>query len=63
MAAPRANANSVPSVLWISVLASLAIVSLVSHFLQHSYFLANLLVIHALLVLPLLPQQGPASCV
>ena len=42
---------------------SLVIVSLVSHSLQHNYFLANLLVMHALLILPLLPQQGPASCV
>lgn len=58
-AAPRAGASSVPPVLWLSVLASLATVSLVPHSLRHNYFLANLLVMHALLVLPLLPL--PAS--
>ncbi|KAH9053110.1 hypothetical protein EDB87DRAFT_1653824 [Lactarius vividus] len=48
-------ASSVPLVLWLSVLASLVTVMLVPHSLQHDYFLSNLLVMHALLVLPLLP--------
>ncbi|KAH9016408.1 hypothetical protein EDB83DRAFT_2439223 [Lactarius deliciosus] len=47
--------SSVPLVLWLSVLASLATVMLVPHSLRHDYFLSNLLVMHALLVLPLLP--------
>jgi hypothetical protein len=60
-AAPPAGArSSVPSVLWLSVLASLVTVSLVPHSLQHDYFLANLLVMHALLVLPLLPLPAHA---
>jgi len=60
-AAPRAGARSVPSVLWLSVLASLATVILVPHSLQHNYFLSNLLVMHALLVLPLLPLPASSS--
>ncbi|KAH8999916.1 hypothetical protein EDB86DRAFT_2908315 [Lactarius hatsudake] len=52
-------ASSVPLVLWLSVLASLGTVMLVPHSLRHDYFLSNLLVMHALLVLPLLPL--PAS--
>ncbi|KAH9028412.1 hypothetical protein EDB84DRAFT_1498475 [Lactarius hengduanensis] len=51
-------ASSVPLVLWLSVLASLATVMLVPHSLRHDYFLSNLLVMHALLVLPLLPLPG-----
>ncbi|KAI9452116.1 hypothetical protein BJY52DRAFT_1294624 [Lactarius psammicola] len=58
-AAPRAGSSSAPSVLWLSVLASLGTVILVPHSLRHDYFLTNLLVMHALLVLPLLPL--PAS--
>ncbi|KAI9461079.1 hypothetical protein F5148DRAFT_1215842 [Russula earlei] len=47
--------RTVPPLLWLSVLASLATVLLVPHSLRHDYFLSNLLVMHALLVIPLLP--------
>lgn len=60
-AVPRAGPSSVPPVLWMSVLASLATVSLVPHSLRHNYFLENLLVMHALLVLPLLPLPSPRA--
>ena len=46
--------KTVPPVLWLSVLASLLTVFLVPHSLQHKYFLSNLLLMHALLVIPLL---------
>jgi len=46
--------KTVPPVLWLSVLASLLTVFLVPHSLRHDYFLSNLLVMHALLVIPLL---------
>jgi hypothetical protein len=54
---PRASMQkqkTVPPVLWLTVLASLSTVFLVPHSLQHNYFLSNLLVMHALLVIPLL---------
>jgi hypothetical protein len=51
---PRASMQkTVPPVLWLSVLASLLTVFLVPHSLQHNYFLSNLLIMHALLVIPL----------
>ncbi|KAH9974509.1 hypothetical protein BJV74DRAFT_953770 [Russula compacta] len=54
--------RTVPPVLWLSVLASLATVFLVPHSLRHDYFLSNLLVMHALLVIPLLlPLPLPVS--
>ena len=52
---PCASARkTVPPVLWLSVLASLLTVFLVPHSLRHNYFLSNLLIMHALLVIPLL---------
>lgn len=52
---PRASTQkTVPPVLWLSVLASLLTVFLVPHSLRHDYFLSNLLIMHALLVIPLL---------
>jgi len=52
---PRASMQqTVPPVLWLSVLASLLTVFLVPHSLRHNYFLSNLLIMHALLVIPLL---------
>jgi hypothetical protein len=52
---PRASTQeTVPPVLWLSVLASLLTVFLVPHSLRHDYFLLNLLIMHALLVIPLL---------
>jgi len=50
--------RTVPPLLWLSVLASLTAVYLVPHSLRHDYFLSNLLVMHALLVVPLLPVAG-----
>jgi hypothetical protein len=49
-----ATQKTVPPVLWLSVLASLLTVFLVPHSLRHNYFLSNLLIMHALLVIPLL---------
>ena len=49
--------RTVPPLLWLSVLASLGTVFLVPRSLQHDYFLLNLLVMHALLVIPLLPLR------
>lgn len=58
----RRKMRTVPPVLWLSVLASLATVFLVPHSLRHDYFLSNLLVMHALLVIPLLlPLPLPVS--
>jgi hypothetical protein len=52
---PRASTQkTVPPVLWLSVLASLLTVFLVPHSLRHDYLLSNLLIMHALLVIPLL---------
>jgi len=52
---PHASTQkTVPPVLWLSVLASLLTVFLVPHSLRHNYFLSNLLIMHALLVIPLL---------
>ncbi|KAI0246570.1 hypothetical protein BJV78DRAFT_1253576 [Lactifluus subvellereus] len=56
---PRATAT-VPPILWLSVLASLVTVFLVPHSLRHDYFLPNLLAMHVLLVIPLLPVVGAA---
>ncbi|KAF8502611.1 hypothetical protein F5888DRAFT_1665492 [Russula emetica] len=51
---PRASTQkTVPPVLWLSVLASLLTVFLVPHSLRHNYFLSNLFIMHALLVIPL----------
>ena len=52
--------KTVPPVLWLSVLASLLTVFLVPHSLQHNYFLSNLLVMHALLVIPLVRPVSSA---
>ena len=60
-AALRAGANSVHSVLWPSVLVSLATVGLVPHSLQPNYFLANLLVTHLVLPLLQLPASSPLA--
>jgi len=49
--------KTVPPLLWLSVLAALVTVFLVPHSLQHDYFFLNLLVMHALLVIPLLPVR------
>jgi hypothetical protein len=53
-AAPRTTAT-VPPILWLSVLASLVTVFLVPHSLRHDYFLSNLLAMHVLVVIPLIP--------
>lgn len=45
--------QSVPLILWASVIPSLGTVFLIPHSLEHGYFLANLLIMHALLVIPL----------
>ena len=50
----KSRASTVSPVLWLSVLASLLTVFLVPHSLRHNYFLSNLLMMHALLVIPLL---------
>jgi hypothetical protein len=52
--------KTVPAVLWLSVLASLLTVFLVPHSLRHNYFLTNLLIMHALLVIPLLHPVASA---
>jgi hypothetical protein len=54
-AAPRRATDTVPPILWLSVLASLMTVFLVPHSLRHDYFLANLLAMHALVVIPFIP--------
>lgn len=46
--------KTVPPMLWLSVLASLLTVFLVPHPLRHNYFFSDLLIMHALLVIPLL---------
>jgi hypothetical protein len=61
-AVPRRATDTVPPILWLSVLASLVTVFLVPHSLRHDYFLSNLLAMHALVVIPFIPLPAVFGC-
>ena len=61
-AVPRRATDTVSPTLWLSVLASLVTVALVPYSLRHDYFLSNLLAMHALVVIPLIPLPAVVGC-
>lgn len=57
----RGAPQSVPIVLWLSIVLSLGTVFLIPHSIEHDYFLINLLIMHVLLVIPLAAPRSLRS--
>lgn len=57
----RPAPDTVPFVLWTSVILSLGTVFLIPHSIENDYFLLDLLVMHALLVIPLVAPRSLLS--